>query len=79
MQPQITSLVGDLLEEDMHFVYVGCEDIPHFGHEVENGLHVDTSKPEPSIVARCKEAVAMYPSAKEYVELGFRQQFRSMT
>ena len=63
MQQYINKTVG-ALEEDMHFVYVGCEDVPHFGYEVENGLQVDVAKAEPGILAKVKQALAEKPAVK---------------
>lgn len=63
MQPLIDQVAG-VMEHQMHYVYVGCEDVEHFGYEVENGLRVDTTKAEPGILSKVADAVAMYPNAR---------------
>lgn len=63
MRGLINEVTGSM-EEDMHFEYVGCEDVPHFGYEVEHGLQVNVAKAQAGILAKAKEAVANCPSAK---------------
>jgi hypothetical protein len=63
MQHLINQVTG-CLEEQEHFVYVGCEDVPHFGKEVEEGLKVDTAKAEPGILAKVQAAIAATPGAR---------------
>lgn len=66
MQDLIERVAG-VSKEKMHFVYVGCEDIQHFGYEVENGLQVDVAKAEPGIIDRAKAAQLMYPTARGFL------------
>jgi hypothetical protein len=35
MKPLLNEVSG-LLDHQEHYIYVGCEDVPHFGYEVEN-------------------------------------------
>jgi hypothetical protein len=35
MKPLLNEVSG-LLDHQEHYIYVGCEDVPHFGEEVEN-------------------------------------------
>lgn len=46
------------------FVVVGCEDVPHFGVEVEKGLMVDVEKAEPGIVRLTNEMVRQHPECR---------------
>jgi hypothetical protein len=47
LQPMQSRLIKQVtagaLEADMHFVNVGCEDVPHFGYEVQEGLKIHSS------------------------------------
>lgn len=54
-------------DEQKHFVYVGCEDVPHFGYQVEHGLQVDVDKAEPGILAKTRRALATTPNVKAIV------------
>jgi hypothetical protein len=47
--------------QDSQFVFVGCEDVPHFGDPVQKGLQVDVVKAQPGIVQRIQEAIAEHP------------------
>ncbi|KAL7564039.1 hypothetical protein ACA910_006947 [Epithemia clementina (nom. ined.)] len=67
MQNLIESMIGGMVEQDMHYIYVGCEDVEHFGPEVEQGLKVDTEKAEAGILRRCEEALQMYPRARAFL------------
>ena len=53
MQNLINTVTGNV-----HYVYVGCEDVPHFGYEVENGLAIDVVKAAPGIFRKVQEAIA---------------------
>lgn len=50
--------------QDLRFVYVGCETVPHFGEEVEAGLKVNTELAQPGIVQNVKNAIAKHPQAR---------------
>jgi hypothetical protein len=63
MRSLITQMAG-ALEDDMHLKFVGCQDVPFFGHEVENGLKVDVEKAAPGIVNRVNEALRETSSVK---------------
>ena len=56
MQSLINDMVGTK-EEDKHFVFVGLENVPHFGEEVEQGLKVDVQKAEPGVLEAIKTAI----------------------
>ena len=50
--------------QDTKFIVVGCENVPHFGKEVAEGLAVDVEKAEPGIVALTQEMVKQHPDVR---------------
>lgn len=50
--------------QDTRFIVVGCEDVPHFGQEVAEGLMVDVEKAEPGIVALTLEMLGEHPDTR---------------
>ena len=46
------------------FIFVGCENVPHFGVEVAKGLKVDVEKAEPGIVSLTIEMVRKHPEVR---------------
>ena len=63
MQDLIKRQVG-VDGQDTQFIFVGCENVPHFGKEVAEGLKVDVAKAEPGIVALAQEMLRAHPDTR---------------
>lgn len=53
--------------QNTHLVFVGCEDVPNFGEEVEKGLQVDVEKATPGIIAKATKALKEHPDARMFL------------
>ena len=48
-------------------IQVCCRDVPHFGEEVAQGLHVDVEQARPHIVQKALHALSEHPDAKGFI------------
>ena len=51
-------------EQDSHLIFVGCENVPHFGQELDEGRKINAALAEGGILHQARKAVRANPGTR---------------